>query len=435
MTPTHRVPQFQQIAAERPNDPCEEKKMMIRAVVKAPAFTPLALILALAALLLGAAPIQAQNLFAPRVYVNDRAITEFEVQQRVQMLRLFQTQGDLEKEALKALIEDRLRMSAAKALKITATPEQIMGGMEEFASRANLTAEQFVAALGQAGVSAETFRDFVQAGLVWREVVRATYVGRISVSDAEVDRVLAKGDGTTGVRVLVSELVIPAPAGQEKAALDRANRIRSQITSESSFAASARRNSAAATAGRGGRLEWMPLANLPAALTPVILGLAPGEVSQPVNMGGAVGLFQLRAIEKPNGPGVGSVNVDYAQYSLPAATGAAEAATIRAKVDTCNDLYAIAKGQPADRLIRETKPASTLPTNTGRALASLDPGESVDFPSGAAHVFLMLCARNPVADDSATRDSMREKLINEQLAAKAQSLLEELRFDAIIREP
>jgi len=395
----------------------------------------LALIIALATPLLGAAPIQAQNLFAPRVYVNDRAITEFEVQQRLQMLRLFQSPGDLEQESVKALIEDRLRMSAAKAMKITATPDQIKAGMEEFASRANLSAEQFVAALGQSGVSAETFRDFVEAGLVWREVVRATYAGRITVSDAEVDRALAKGDGTTGVRVLVSELVIAAGPGQEKAALERANKIRAQVTSEGSFANLARRNSSAATASRGGRLEWMPLTNLPATLAPVILALAPGEVSQPVNLGGAVGLFQLRAIEKSAGTGIGSVNIDYAQYTLPAATGAADAAALRAKIETCNDLYGIAKGQPADRLIRETKAAASLPANIGRALASLDPGESTDFPSGAAHVFVMLCARDPVPEDATTREGVRERLLNERLAAKAQSLLEELRFDAIIREP
>lgn len=426
MTPMSRVPQVDQIAAERPKDPCHEKKLMIR---------PAALFFALAAFLSAPVPMQAQNLFVPRVYVNDRAITEFEVQQRVQMLRLFRTPGDLEKEALKGLIEDRLRMSAAKSLKIAATPEQIKGGMEEFAARANLTADQFITALGQAGVSAQTFRDFVQAGLVWRDVVRQTYVGKVSVSEAEVDRALAKDDSTAGLRILISELVIPAAAGQENAALARANQIRSQISSEGGFAAAARRNSASATAGRGGRLDWMPLANLPAAIAPVILGLAPGQVSQPVVMGGAVGLFQLRAIEKTTGTGTSAVNVDYAQYTLPAATGAAEAAAIRAKVDTCNDLYAIAKGQPAERLIRETKAASALPTNIGRALASLDPGESVDFPSGAAHVFVMLCARNPVQEAGPTRDQVREQLLNDRLSDKAQAMLEELRFNAIIREP
>lgn len=396
---------------------------------------PAAFLFALTALFIGTAPVQAQNLFAPRLYVNDSAITEFEVQQRMQILRLFRTPGDLEKEATKALIEDRLRMSAAKRLNIKATPEQVLAGMEEFAGRANMTAEQFVAALAQEGVSSQTFRDFVEAGLVWREVIRQTFIGKVVISDTEVDRAIAAGSKDMSLRVLISELVIPAPPGQEDAALARIERLRAQITSEGAFAAAARRNSASATAGRGGRLDWMPLANLPASLAGVVLGLAPGEVSEPVQMGGAVGIFQLRAIEEIEGAGTKSVDVDYAQYLLPAANGAAEAAELRSKIDVCNDLYGINQGQPADRLTRETVAASALPANIGRALADLDPGESVDYPSGAAHVFLMLCSRTPVQETPPTRDEVREQLFNARLGVLAQSYLDELRFNAIIREP
>jgi peptidyl-prolyl cis-trans isomerase SurA len=396
---------------------------------------PAAFVIAAAALFIGPTPVVAQNMFAPRVYVNDRAVTEFEVQQRILMLQLFRTPGDLEAEATKALIEDRLRIAAAKALNITATPEQVMAGMEEFASRAQLSAEQFIAALAQAGVSSQTFRDFVEAGLVWREVIRQTYAGKVVISDAEVAKAIAAGDQGTALRVLISELVIPAQEGQEAAALARAEQIRATITSEAGFASAARRFSAAATAGRGGRLDWMPLANLPTALSGVILGLAPGEVSGPISLGGAVGLFQLRGIEQIEGGGVKSISVDYAQFSLPAVNGAAEAAALRAKVDTCDDLYGIAKGLPADRLIRETKAANALPANIGRALASLDDNESTDFPSGAAHVFLMLCSRNPVVEPAPNAAMVRESLLNQRLAVLADKYLEELRFNAIIREP
>jgi peptidyl-prolyl cis-trans isomerase SurA len=426
MTPSIRVPKIDQITAERLNDPCQEKKSMIR---------PLSFALAMSTFLVGAAPLQAQNLFAPRMYVNDSAITEFEVQQRLQMLKLFRTPGDLEQAAIKALVEDRLRMSTAKSMKITATADEIQEGMTEFAGRANMTAEQFVAALAQQGVSAETFRDFVEAGLLWRKIIREKYVGKVTVSDAQVDRAIEMGQGSAALRVLISELVIPVAPGQEEAVQARILQLRSQISSEGGFAAAARQYSASATAAQGGRIDWMPLANLPAALAPVILGLAPGEVSQPVSLGGAVGLFQLRGLEEMKDQGLKSISVDYAQYSLPAATGPAEAAAIRARVDTCDDLYTVAKGQPAQRLIRETKAASELPTNIGRALASLDANESVDFPSGAAHVFLMMCSRTPVQETPPNREEVRERLLNQQLAEKAQSYLEEMRFNAIIREP
>ncbi|MDN5786301.1 peptidylprolyl isomerase [Pseudorhodobacter sp.] len=393
-----------------------------------------ALLTALMVFLAAAPDAQAQNLFTPQVYINDRAITRFEVKERAQMLRLFRAPGDIEAEALKGLIEDRLRMDAAKALGIKATPEQIMAGMEEFASRANLSADQFVKALGQAGVAPQTFRDFVEAGLVWRDVVRQRFGPQVVISDAEIDRALAANGDIRAVRVLLSEIVLQVPAGQISTVMIRAKRLKAEIASEADFGKLARSSSSSASASRGGRLDWMPLSNLPAAIAPVVLALSPGQVSEPVNMGDTVGLFLLREI-KEDKSAPGSVDVDYAQYTLPAKNGAADAAALRAKVDTCDDLYAINKGQPADRLLRETRPASQLPANIGRALADLDPGESVDFPSGGAHVFVMLCSRNPGAKTAPNRDAAREALINERLGALAQDYLEELRFNAFIREP
>jgi peptidyl-prolyl cis-trans isomerase SurA len=40
-----------------------------------------------------------------------------------------------------------------------------------------------------------------------------------------------------------------------------------------------------------------------------------------------------------------------------------------------------------------------------------------------------------VQEAAPTRDQVHEQLLNARLAAKAQTMLEELRFNAIIREP
>jgi peptidyl-prolyl cis-trans isomerase SurA len=426
MTPTGRVPHVEQITARKAPDPSHEKNTMIRTSV---------VLATLTALVLGSAPSLAQDLFAPRLYVDDRAITGFEVEQRMQMLRLFATPGDPETEATKALVEDRLRMTAAKTLGIAATPEQIRTGMDEFAGRADMTAEQFVAELGKAGVSAQTFRDFVEAGLVWREVIRLSFAPKVVISDAEIDRAISAVDKNNALQVLISELVIPADPGEEEAAMARAQSLRAQISTEGGFEAAARQNSASATAARGGRLDWMPLAQLPAALSGLILGLSPGEVSEPVALGGAIGLFQLRGLQEIEGLGTTAMQTDYAQYLLPAANGPAEAAALRARIYTCNDLYGENIGLPADRLTRETMTTSALPANIGRALADLDANESVDYPAGAAHVFLMLCARTPVQETPPDRNTVREQLFNARLGALANSYLAELRFNAIIREP
>ena len=172
-------------------------------------------------------PAQAQttggNPFAPVIMVNDLGITGYEIDQRMRFLELLRAPGDLREAAEKALIEDRIRVFAAERAGIRATEEQITAGMTEFAGRANLPVEEFIKALGQNGVEPQTFRDFVSAGLVWREVVRSDFAPKVQSSEADIDRAMAlESDRGKGTRVLLSEVIIPAPPGNEAAAMAEA---------------------------------------------------------------------------------------------------------------------------------------------------------------------------------------------------------------------
>ncbi len=71
--------------------------------------------LALAGLTAVAAPAGAQGgKFSPAVIVNDSAVTEYELDQRMRFLTILRAPGDPATEAEKGLIDDRLRMQAAK---------------------------------------------------------------------------------------------------------------------------------------------------------------------------------------------------------------------------------------------------------------------------------------------------------------------------------
>ncbi|MBL4917092.1 peptidylprolyl isomerase [Szabonella alba] len=380
-------------------------------------------------------PAAAQSQFSPRVVVNDRVISNYEVSQRVKMLELFQAPGDIETEALDGLIEDRLRLVAAQSMGLSVAPEQVMAGMEEFAGRANLTAEQFVTALEQGGVSAQTFRDFVEAGLLWREVVRARFAPAVEITEVEVDRALSAITQGVNTRVLLAEILIPFEAGNESAALSLARSLRGGLTTDEEFGQAARRYSSSSTAGRGGRLDWMPLPSVPEEVRGTILQLAPGQITPPVRLAEGYAIYQLREIDRSMGRTSTTSRVEYAEMALPPGPdGVAQAARIRASVDTCNDLYGQILGQPEDSLRIETRPQAQVPGDIAPRLAALDENESTDFPRGGAHVFLMLCSRLPDIDGAPTRDEARELLVNQRLASLADAYLEELRAEAIIRD-
>ena len=380
------------------------------------------------------APVLAQDLFAPRVYVNDRAITEYEIQQRARFLQVLRAPGNPEDEALKALIEDRLQQAEAKRLGIKLAEKDLTAGLTEFAARANLTPEQFVVELGKAGIEPETFRDFVSAGLIWRQVVRAKFLGQVPISEADVDKALEAAARPKALRVLVSELVLPAPPGQEAAAMARAQELSDSLSGEGAFASAARAYSAAPTAGSGGRLDWLPLAILPAAIGAKVLAIGAGEVSDPIAVPNAVVLFLLRDVAEDTSAEPISVTVDWVEFLVP--DDAAEIARLRAVADDCPTLMGEAKGLPEGRMTRQQAGRDTIPNDVALELAKLDPNEtSVALTKDGYRRMLMLCGRSPVLEPMPTRDQVREQVINQKLEGLAGSYLEELRSAAIIREP
>lgn len=410
--------------------------------------------LALAAALMAGSPVLAQNLFEPIVYVNDSAVTRYEVDQRIRFMQLLNAPGASPEEAEKALIEDRLRMQTARRLGITVSPEALDAGLSEFAGRANLDTFAFTEALGQAGVEAQTFRDFVEAGVAWRDVIRQQILPSVQVRDAEIDQALKREIETPIInRVLFSEIIIPAPPGREEAVMEQARQIAASVTTEAEFAAAARRLSATASAPNGGRLEWMDVDNLPPTLRPILLGLRPGQITQPLSIPGAVVLFFLRDSQGSLRPGAAEQVLDYTVLRVPSAQ---DAANVIARVDTCADLEAQGKGQA----VRKSVSQGQIDPLVGTQLASLDADEAATINLGGAVDVVMLCSRQPallanaqndvavtaetpdgveaaVPDQDALPDRqvVRESLLNQKVNAMANAYLAELYADAVIRRP
>lgn len=383
-------------------------------------------------------PAVAQNLFAPVATVDSSVVTEFEVQQRVRFLQVLNASGGTREAAITSLIDERLRAQAIRDAGLELGEEGINAAMEEFAGRANLSRAEFVEALGRAGVAEETYRDFVLNGVAWRDLIRARYGNRVDVTEAEIDRALStQSNGASNIRVLVSEIIIPAPPPQAARVAALAEEI-AQSTSVAEFSSYAGRYSATATRDAGGRLPWQSLSNLPPALQPLILALSPGEVTQPLNIPNAVALFQLRDIDETGKPQKDYAAIEYAAYYL--AGGRSEgtlqqAARLKTQVDVCDDLYAFAKGQPDGVLDRETRTPAELPQDFAIELSKLDPGEvstALTRSDGQALVFLMMCGRTAAQNAEVSREEVAAAIRQRRLSGFADSLLAELRADARI---
>lgn len=374
--------------------------------------------------------------FATVMKINGNVITQYEVDQRKLFLMVLRQPGDPEKEAMRGLIQDRLAAAEARRFGVRLTPEQVSAGMTEFAGRANLSADQLIEALGQTGISAETFRDFVGNGLLWRDIIRGRFASTVSVTEADIDRAIANGAKNTAIQLLLSEIAIPV-TGDPEDELALARRLRDEITTEAAFTAAARRYSASPSAGRGGRLDWTPAANLPPQIVQLVLGLGPGKVSDPVTLPNAVMLFQLRDVAEDQSATGPVVEVEYAEFLLPNVEGVqAEATALSNRIDTCKDLYAEARSLPEDRLTVTATTVPDLSREVALELAKLDPGEaSTALTRGGYRVYLMLCSRSPKGEGPIDREAIRNNLLSAELVTRAELYLEELRSEAIIETP
>ncbi|MEK0163847.1 peptidylprolyl isomerase [Phaeobacter sp. A36a-5a] len=398
--------------------------------------TATAVALAAAVIFAPAPAALAQGLFAPAVTVNDAVVTNYELQQRARFLTLLRDPGDPLEKAREDLIEDRLKLDVLAQAGIEPTEEEIVAGMTELAGRANLSLQEFLNVLGQNGVAPETLRDFTRVGIAWREYIAARYLAQARPSEEEIDRAMGLA-GSGGVEVLLSELIMPINAQNAAQVEDIAQQV-SRITTTGAFSQAAQQYSATATRQSGGRLPWMPLTNLPPQLQQVVLALRPGEVTAPLPLDGAVALFQLRDLRETSGAAPSYAAIEYAAYYLPGGrTPEALAAGTKVvnAVDSCDDLYGVAKGQDPSVLDRETLAPGEIPQDIAIELAKLDPNETslaLTRNNGQTLMLLMLCGRTAEVNAEASRESVGNALTQQRLGAFADSLLEQLKADARI---
>ena len=372
----------------------------------------------------------AQGLFDPVISVNRAAITAYELEQRERFLEILQRSSGMAQRARDSLIEDRLKMAAADRASIKLSATQVTKAMEDFAGNANLGLDQLLASLAQSGVDAQTYRDFIKVGVTWRELVRARFAARSAPSEAEIDRALASAGAQGGVKVLLTEIVLPAGSAEElNRARQTAERL-GRITSTADFSEQARRLSVAQSRVNGGRLEWANLSDLPDGLRPIISGLRPGQITKPLEVTNAIVLFQLRDVAETTAQSPGVAAIEYARLSGPAEA----VQTAVQMADTCDDFYGAVKADPALSFKIHSESPDQISQALSLRLMGLDKDEfdAVPTSEGDQAEIVMLCARVYAALEDVSRGQVADNLRSARISSLADGFLAELRASADI---
>ena len=372
----------------------------------------------------------AQGLFDPVISVNRSAITAYELEQRERFLEILQRSSGMTQRARDSLIEDRLKMAAADRASINLSATQVTKAMEDFAGNANIGLDQLLASLAQSGVDAQTYRDFIKVGVTWRELVRARFAARSAPSEAEIDRALASAGAQGGVKVLLTEIVLPAGSAEElNQARQTAERL-GRITSTADFSEQARRLSVAQSRVNGGRLEWANLSDLPNGLRPIISGLRPGQITKPLEVTNAIVLFQLRDVAETTAQSPEVAAIEYARLSGPAEA----VQTAVQMADTCDDFYRAVKANRSLSFKIHSESPDQISQALSLRLMGLDKDEFDDMPTaeGDQTEIVMLCARVYAALEDVSRGQVADNLRSARITSLADGFLAELRASADI---
>ncbi|HRE20424.1 MAG TPA: SurA N-terminal domain-containing protein [Rhabdaerophilum sp.] len=158
----------------------------------------------------------AQNVVAT---VNGKAITSFDVQQRIKLGSMTQKRAVNGKIALQELIDDQVKILEARRIGYRVTEDGVDFEFTRLAKGYNQSASQFADTLRRAGLEPELLRESMRANLAWEALLRDRARMGSHVTREEIDAEISKkkaGEGTITEYELVQVLFI-VPQGSGKA--------------------------------------------------------------------------------------------------------------------------------------------------------------------------------------------------------------------------
>ena len=374
---------------------------------------------------------QNNSIFAPAIKVNNTVITNFEFDQRVKFLSTLNFPGNYNQLAKTQLIEERLKQIEAEKLNIIVSDAELEDALKRFASRANLSVNEFITELKKNGIYPETFRSYVETEVIWQKLVKKKFGAQSKISNLQLTRSknVAKYENT--VQVLLTEIIIPFSSQDIKEKENIVNQLR-KIKDIEGFSNAARNYSKAPTATVGGRIKWQNFDTLPEIIKPIIIGLSPGEVSEPIRLPKALALFQLRDIRENKYENVEAEFLDFIIVSSNRSK-LVSLEDIKGKFQNCSDLPAIIGDQIGFTLIRSEQFSEALPGSIAAVLKKLDANESKIIIDEEKLKLVILCERNYQENSTIkTTENDKNVLQNTRLKYLAKNLLETLKDNARI---
>lgn len=390
-----------------------------------------------------AAPGASAQDFAPVAVVNDEIVTGFDVAQR-QLILSSASGGSASvgrDAALDSLIEDTLRLQAARRIGIDPSAQEIEAGFAELARANGRDPSEVRNFFRSQGVTDEALAHQIKAEVAWRQLILQRYGSRARVSESDLEEAgVTSGSAPSGPEYLLAEMRFPIGAQGEAAAMARARQVIGRLAAGERFTTVAREVSTGPTASSGGDLGWVGESALSPAASAVASRMSVDRVSEPFVDGGDVVLLGLREVR-----GGGSED----RYRLAQLVVTVAPNAPQSQADIAYNRALQARGQVASCADVETQKSqyapisgdlgyltvAQMPAAVRDAVVGLQAGEITQpVRSNDGFHVIVVCDRQSVKATAAPSRQVEAaaELRAQRLDRYSRSLLRELRREAVI---
>ena len=388
------------------------------------------------------------------VTVNDDLVSSYDIIQRMRLLIVTSgiqptdaTLPDIQREAVRSLVDERLEMQELKAqgktqkFDLVASDAEVDDELADIARSNNTSTTQLLANLAGQGVGAQTFRDQLRAEISWRGWIRGRYGQRLVVGEDQVKAFQKRLEAEAGKpQYQISEVFVDAArAGGAPAAQQGAAQLVGELQKGAPFAAVARQFSNSPSAANGGDVGWITTGEMAPEVDRVLESLRPGQLSPPIPVKDGVYIIYLK--DRRAGGSASVVNLKQAAIAMPKSATADQVAAATAKLDAlrlklkgCDNLApetakvdGVVSGDLGEAETKDLAPAFR------QAAESLGVGQvSGPMRTDAGVHLIAVCGRHQGGASQMTHEQIENRLYGEELAMIAKRQLRDLRNSATI---
>ena len=373
--------------------------------------------------------------FDPAIIVNESIISTFEISQRIILLDILQTAGDVNKKAKDELINAKLIEKFVKKYNLSVADSKIEEGVIELANRFNLDKKNFLSEIDKIGLSEKSLEIFLRDKILLKEVVQYKFSNRAEIADDEIDAYIINGSASLDVKL--SEIVLPFNFDTKNDTYNRALILRDRLSEGVSFDSIAKKYSKSPSATSGGDIGWMSIDQLSSEMANILLTTEINSIIGPHVYDNVIVLFKLTDVEEVPLFKNMQINLDFLEllYPIESELDPQTTALIFENNNNCLNLkYELSKHEILNsKIMRFSQEQESIVDNEKyNVLINLDAGESSFYKNKNDNlVFLMLCSRKQKISKN-DRYKVKQYLFSQRLTSLANGFMEDLKAEAKI---